>query len=509
MKHDKKSSLNIWTERRTIIAYALSIIALAEIIDLTIVSVAIPDLMGALGANINEISLTMTSYIVAAAVCIPLTGLVTRKYGIKTVALSSTLIFGVASVLCGTATSLNQMIFYRIIQGIGGAFLPALAQMYVVDNFSKSEQAKIITIVTLCIVLGPIIGPVMGGTIIEHISWRWIFYVNVPICLLGFGLIAGLMENTENNKIKIDYISFLFMAFGIGLLEYFIDEGNIHSWFQSITMICIFAAAVTLIGFFIWRGVLGSSVIKFEIFKNLNFVLSCLILFLFFSALSGCLSFFPAMLQNAYAMPPDTAAYIQAPRGIAAIIGAPIYILLSKKFDARALMTFAMLLGGFSTMYLGYLDAAIHIKLLVTLVILQGFGMIGVFVLIMSIAYIGIPSVLSGDASGVFNFFRNFAASIGTSVASTVIVNQQQVNWHSFAAQASPYARGFSLWIANARGVSMEDKVSLMASIVARASMLQAYLNVFYASGIALMLFSWLPFLLKRPDSNVDVAIVH
>jgi DHA2 family multidrug resistance protein len=328
---NKTKNLNIWTERRTIIAYALSIIALAEIIDLTIVSVAIPDLMGALGANINEVSLTMTSYIVAAAVCIPLTGLVTRKYGIKTVALASTLIFGLASVLCGTATSLEQMITYRIIQGVGGAFLPALAQMYVVDNFSKSEQPKIITIVTLCIVLGPIIGPVMGGTIIEHASWRWIFYVNVPVCLVGFILIAWLMENTENNKIKIDYISFLFMAFGVGLLEYFIDEGNIHSWFQSITMISIFASAIILIGFFIWRGILGSSVIKFEIFNNINFVLSCFILFLFFSALSGCLSFFPAMLQNAYGMPPDTAAYIQAPRGIAAIIGAPIYVILSKK----------------------------------------------------------------------------------------------------------------------------------------------------------------------------------
>lgn len=510
MKSDT-NGLNIWTERRTIIAYALSIIALAEIIDLTIVSVAIPDLMGALGANINEVSLTMTSYIVAAAVCIPLTGLVTRRYGVKTVALSSTLVFGVASVLCGTATSLNQMIFYRIIQGIGGAFLPALAQMYVVDNFTKKEQPKIITIVTVCIVLGPIIGPVMGGTIIEHISWRWIFYVNVPICLLGFGLIAWLMKNTKNNKINIDYISFIFMAFGIGLLEYFIDEGHIHSWFQSINMIFIFAAAVILIGFFVWRGILGSSVIKFEIFKNLNFVLSCLILFLFFSALSGCLSFFPAMLQNGYGMPPDTAAYIQAPRGIAAIIGAPIYITLSKKIDARALMTFAMLLSGVSTMYLGYLDPAIHIRLLIILNILQGLGMIGVFVLIMSIAYIGVPSALSGDASGVFNFFRNFAASIGTSVASTMIANQQQVNWHSLAGKVSPYARGFSLWFANTRNINMEDKVALMAYAIAHASMLQAYLNVFYASGIALMIFSWLPFLLKKPDPNadVDVAMAH
>lgn len=502
-------SLNLWTERRTIIVYALSIIALAEIIDLTIVSVAIPDLMGALGANINEVSLTMTSYIVAAAVCIPLTGLVTRKYGIKTVALYSTFIFGVASVLCGTATSLNQMIVYRLIQGIGGAFLPALAQSYVVDNFTEKEQPKIITIVTLCIVLGPIIGPVMGGSIIEHATWRWIFYVNVPVCLLGFGLIALFMDNTENNRIKIDFISFVFMALGIACLEYFIDEGNINSWFQSIMMVCILAAAIILIGFFIWRGLLGNSVIKLEIFTNLNFVLSCLIMFLFFSALSGCLSFFPSMLQNAYGMPPDTAAYIQAPRGVAAIIGAPIYLMLSKKIDARILMAFAMLLAGFSTAYLGYLDTSIHIKLLVVLVVLQGFGMIGVFVLIMSIAYIGVPTELSGDCSGVFNFFRNFAASIGTSIASTVISIQQQVNWHSLSSHISYYSHGFSLWFANATNIDANSKIRLVAAEIARASMLQAYINIFYASGIALMLFAWLPFLLKKPDPNAKVAMGH
>lgn len=501
--------MNIWTERRTIIAYALSIIALAEIIDLTIVSVAIPDLMGSLGANINEVSLTMTSYIVTAAVCIPLTGLVTRKFGIKTVALYSTLIFGIASVLCGTATSLNQMIIYRILQGLGGAFLPALAQSYVVDNFSEQEQPKIITIVTLCIVLGPIIGPVMGGTIIEHASWRWIFYVNVPVCILGFSLIAFLMEDTENNKIKIDYISFLFMALGIGCLEYFIDEGNVNNWFQSIQMLCIFASAVVLIGFFVWRGIGGSSVIKFEIFTNLNFILSCLILFLFFGALSGCLSFFPAMLQSAYGMPADTAAYIQAPRGVAAVIGAPIYIMLSKKIDARVLMSFAMLLSGFSTLYLGYLDEAIHIKLLIGLVIVQGFGMIGVFVLIMSVAYIGVPSTLSADASGVFNFFRNFAASIGTSVAATVIAREQQVYWHDMGANISNYARGFHWWSQNNSELNMTDKIGFMSYLIGKAALLQSYLNIFYASGIFLMIFAWLPFLLKKPDSAAPVVIGH
>lgn len=501
--------MSIWTERRTIVAYALSIIALAEIIDLTIVSVAIPDLMGALGANINDISLTMTSYIVAAAIFIPLTGLVTNRYGTKTVALYSTLIFGIASILCGTATDLHEMIIYRLLQGVGGAFLPALAQSYVVENFTPKEQPKVMTVLTLCIVLGPIIGPIMGGYIIEHASWRWVFYVNVPVCVLGFALISLLMDDRENWPVKIDYISFIFMAIGIGCLEYFVDEGNTNNWFQSMTMIGFLATALIFIGFFIWRGLLGKSVVNFAIFKNKNFVLSCLILFIFFSMLSGCLSFFPSMLQNVYGMPVDTAGYLQAPRGVAAIIGAPIYLILSKRIDARILMSVAMIIAGAATLYMGLLGPSPKISLIIILVICQGVGMIGVFVLLMSIAYIGVTDKLSADSSGVFNFFRNFSASIGTSVAATVLSRQQQVGWSDLSAHVSDYARGFHNWATNMVGLTATTKIQLMAQLISKASMFQSYLDVFYMNGCVLIAISWLPFLLARPDPNATVHMGH
>lgn len=502
--------MSIWTERRTIVAYALSILALAEIIDLTIVSVAIPDLMGALGANIDDISLTMTAYIVAAAVCIPLTGLMTARYGTRKVALVSTLIFGIASVLCGTANDLDQMIIYRMIQGIGGAFLPALAQSYVVENFNEQEQPKVMTVVTICIVLGPIIGPVMGGTIIEHMDWRWIFYVNVPVCTLGFVLVAMLMDEKGTQDVKIDYTSFLFMLIGIGCLEYFVDEGNRNQWFESIEMIIFLVTAIIFLGFFIWRGMLGSSVINFKIFKNTNFVLSCIMMFVFFAMLSGGLSYFSAMLQNAYNMPVDTAGYLQAPRGIAAIIGAPIYLGLSKKIDARILMAFAMGLSGGVLIAMSHMGEQPDFTMILLLVLLQGFGMIGVFVLLMSIAYIGVSEELSGDCSGVFNFARNFSMSIGTSIAATLLSTQQQVIWGDLTSHISDFARGFHFWSQNLGGMTNSTRnAQMLLPTIIKASTFQAYLDLFYLSGWIIILIMWMPFILKRPNPNAKVQMGH
>ena len=504
-----KVNMGIWTERRTIVAYALSILALAEIIDLTIVSVAIPDLMGALGANINDISLTMTSYIVAAAICIPLTGLMTKKYGMKNVALVSTIIFGGASILCGTATSLEQMIIYRLIQGIGGAFLPALAQSYVVSNFTEKEQPKIMAIVTICIVLGPIIGPVMGGTIIENWNWRWIFYVNVPVCTLGFVMLLIFMEDSKKEDVKIDFTSFFFMLVGVGCLEYFVDEGNTNQWFQSIEMICLLAIAIIFLGFFVWRGRILSAVINFAIFKNLNFILSCIMMFVFFAMLSGGLTYFSSMLQNVYGMAVDTAGYLQVPRGVAAVIGAPIYIGLSKKIDARILMSFAMILSGACLIGMSHLGPAPSIKLIFILVFLQGFGMIGIFVLLMSIAYIGVPDNLSSDCSGVFNFARNFSMSIGTSIAATILSTQQQVVWGDLAAHVSNYARGFHVWSQNLSGLSSTRNAQLISFTVQKGALFQSYLDLYFITGSIILFIFWMPFILKRPNPNAKPVMAH
>lgn len=495
---------NFWLEPRTIAAYAVSLLALAEIVDLTIVAVAIPDIMGSLSANLSEVSLTMTSYIVAAAVCIPLTGLVTRKFGTKQVVLVSAVIFGVSSILCGLSTSLTEMIVFRLIQGVGGAFLPSIAQSYIAKNFNSEEQPKIMTVYSLAVVMGPIIGPIFGGALTEHLNWRWVFYVNVPICIAGFMLVFAFMEDEILEDVKIDYISFIFMALGIGCLEYFIDEGNTNNWFDSFSMIIVLTCAILLLTFFIWRGLLGKSVIKLQIFKNANFVLSCITMLIFILMVAAAMAYFPTMLQQSFGYPVDTAGYITAPRGMIAFIAAPLVAKLITKIDPRKIMFVGLLIFSISSFMLANFAPAVEEIDILLVTLVQGIGMMAFFIPIMQIVFVGIPAQMQGDASGVFNFFRNIGSSIGTSISSTIISHQMQVTWHDMGSHISPYTRGYQWWAQNLGNTSEQMKVSIAQLNISAQGALVSYLDSFYFFGLALMLILWLPFILKQPKSVVD-----
>lgn len=499
---------NFWFEERTIVAYALIMLALAEIVDLTITAVAVPHIMGSLGANLTEVSMTITSYIVAAAVCIPLTGLVIRKFGMRNVILTSAVLFGVSSVLCGIATSVPEMIAFRIIQGIGGAFLPSIAQSYIARTFSQEEQPKIMTFYSLCVVMGPIIGPVLGGTLTENLSWRWCFYVNVPLCIAGFSLIYIYMKTDKLTEVKIDYLSFFFMALGIGCLEYFIDEGNTNNWFDSFPMIVTFVIAIILLIFFIWRSLLGKSVIHIAIFKNVNFSLCCLSMFLFMIMITASLSYFPTLLQQSYGYPVDTAGYITAPRGMIAFIAAPIIAKLTTKIDARKILFVGMLIFAYTCLRLALFAPEVSETDILMTSLIQGVGMMAFFIPLMQIVFIDIPKDLHSDASGVFNFFRNFASSVGTSLSATIVSRQQQVSYNDLAAHVSPYTTGFRWW-SQALGSQVPDN---MQAQVAHLQVIQqgaviSYLDSFYLFGLGILVLLWLPLILKRPNRGAKISL--
>lgn len=500
---------NFWTEPRTIVAYAVSLLALAEIVDLTIVAVAIPNIMGSLGANLSEVSLTMTSYIVAAAVCIPLTGLVTNKFGMKKITLISSTVFGVASVLCGLSTSLTQMVIFRLIQGVGGAFLPSVAQSYISQNFTQQEQPKIMMVYSLCVVMGPVIGPIFGGALAENLSWRWVFYVNVPICIAGFTLVLIYMKQEVLSKVKIDYLSFAFMALGVACLEYFIDEGNTNNWFDSMEMVIIITIAVVLILFFIWRGLLGKSVIDFRIFKYKNLMLSCAMIFLFFLMVTASMAYFPTMLQQTYGYPVDTAGYVTAPRGIAAFLSAPVLMWLMQKTDARKIIFWGLLIFAGSCFMLAAYGPVVGMGLVVITVAIQGVGMMSVFVPTMQMVFIDVPEELHNDAAGIFNFFRNIASSIGTSLSATIVSHQMQTSWHDLASHVNPYARGYQWWQQSVPSAPEQIQVAMAQFKIMQQSSLISYLDSFYIFGFLLLAIIWLPFFLKKPPAGAAMGNMH
>ena len=502
---------NFWLQPRTIVAYAVSMLALAEIIDLTIVAVAIPQMMGSLGANLDSIAMVTTSYIVAAAVFIMLSGIIVRKYGMKRIIIASGIVFCISSILCGQATSLPEMIIFRLIQGIGGAFLPAVAQSYIARRFEGTEQARMMIIFSLVVVMGPIIGPVLGGILVANLSWRWIFYVNVPICIIAVFLISIYMKNEPIKKIKIDYISFAFMAIGVGLLEYFIDEGNRHGWLQSLEMIIIITTSIILLGFFIWRGLLGSTVVTFNIFKNINFVLSCFTMFVFMLFATASLAYFPTMMQDIYHYPVDIAGYITVPRGLTAMLTAILIPKLSSLLGERLVMFIGMLAFSVGCFMLSSYGPAVSTSFIVISMMLQGFGMMAFFIPIMQICFIGISDDENSDASGVFNFFRNFAASVGTSISATVISHQMQVNYQDLGENISPYSNGYQLWLQQIPSVSETMQVAIANTQVQSQSAFISYLDSFFMCAIGMLFIIWTPFILKKRslNNNSNTSLMH
>lgn len=497
---------DFWSDKRVIVALALSILTLAEIVDLTIVSVALPHIMGALQCNINEVSLTMTSYIVASAVFIPLTGFVSKKYGAKNVSLASAFVFGVASILCGMANSLAAMVVFRLIQGIGGAFLPSMSQAYIANEFTPQERPKVMMMFSLCVVLGPIIGPIFGGFIVEHMSWRWIFYVNIPICILGFSLVYFLMDESTKEPIKTDYLSFLFMALGVGCLEFFLDEGNQNNWFESKHMVIILATGVIALGFFIWRGLLGKSVVTFKIFKSMNFVLSCVIVFAFMMLAVLNLAYFPTLLQQAYGYPVDLAGYITAPRGVFALLGAPIFMFLAKRIDPRKVMMIGLVLFISSGVIMYQYGANQSPRLILITCMLQGLGLTGTFLTLIQAAFTGLGKGLASDASGVFNFFRNIGNSVGTSVAATLIARNQQISWNSLAPYIANANHVFNSWLPH---TPLVTKIQIAAYQVQQQAFLIANLDVFLTSVVCGLTILVLPMFLDKPvvDDNAGMGM--
>ncbi len=495
---------HIWLQKHTIVALSLSILALAEIVDLTIVGVALPHLMGALEANINQISLTLTCYIVASAIFIPLTGFVTKKYGFKTVALLSAIVFGIASILCGAASTLLQMVVFRTMQGVGGAFLPALAQGYIIENFDTKERPTMMLIFSMCVVLGPIIGPLFGGYIVEHMSWRWIFYVNVPLCIISIVVIVFLMTESKKENIKTDYFGFLLMAIGIGCFEYFLDEGSQNSWFESQEMIILFAISVIALGFFIWRGLVRQTIIDFKLFTSKNFNMSCVLIFIFMIAVVLSLAYLPTLLQNGYGYPVDLAGLITAPRGVFAFLSAPIFIHLAKKIDSRYVLFLGLLIYTTACMTLTYYGTQINTQMILTTLILQGIGLTGTFVILMQIAFIELPHNMSSQASGMFNFFRNIGNSVGTSIAATVISREQQISWHDMASNINLHNHNIKALLHN-HNIDIHHKLLSITADIQLQAFLIANIDGFYLALIALISILWIPFILKK-SPNIDSA---
>ncbi|MCX7125861.1 MAG: DHA2 family efflux MFS transporter permease subunit, partial [Gammaproteobacteria bacterium] len=336
--YQKKSS-----GQKTLIIVTIMLVAILEVLDSTIVNVALPNMMPSLNADQNQITWILTSYVVAAAMMLPLTGFLSNRLGTKKLLIVDITGFMVSSFLCGTANSLDIMVFYRLLQGAFGAALIPLSQAILRESFPLEEQGKAMSIWGLGIMAAPVCGPTLGGYIVAHASWRWIFYLNAPICLLGLIMTIIVIPDSEKSDQKIDYIGIILMFTGIGCLQILLDQGNSNNWFHSnfillMTVISLFSTVL----FIIRSASHKAPVITLSIFLDRNFTLCTILLSLFCGCLFGYVTLEPIMLENLFQYTPLIAGKTMISMGLASAVAMGFSSFLMNRINVKYLLCFSL-----------------------------------------------------------------------------------------------------------------------------------------------------------------------
>lgn len=425
---------------RVLIIFVVMSATLMQVIDTTIVNVALPHMQGALNAAPDEITWTLTSYLVASAIFMPLTGYFTDRLGRQEYLIICILGFTVVSALCGAANSLTQIVAFRLLQGAFGAGLVPLSQAVMTDIFPKEDRGKAMALWGIGVMVGPVLGPSLGGYLTEVLSWRWTFYVNVPVGLVTL-LLVSKVPNTEKRARSMDWPGLLLISTSIGGLQYVLDRGNQADWFSS-DVICFvsFLALSSLIAF-IFRSFSQKNqrIFDLAIFKDRNFTIASLLLGIFGLGLYGTMVIQPLMMESLLNYPVLTTGLVLAPRGLAAMLSMLCVGKLINRIDGRIIIGLGVLTTALGMSIGRFYSLDISIGWIIWPMLLQGFGLGMIFVPLSVIAYTTLDPKLRTEAAGIYSLLRTIGGSVGISIAITVFARRSQYFWNQLSGSLTPY----------------------------------------------------------------------
>jgi len=491
---------------RLLIATAVMLTTLLVIIDLTIINVSLPHMMGAMQARPDQITWVLTSYIAASAIVIPLTGFLTANFGRRRVIIISIAGFVITSALSGMATSLSEIVLFRTLQGIFGAPLMPLSQSVMVDTFPGRERGKAMAIWGMGLMLGPALGPTLGGLITEHLTWRWVFYINVPVGTLGLIMILRLLRETELRPARPDLLGALAMAIGIGSLQVVLDQGNDNDWFQSHAITLLTVAAVLGLTLFIWRSFTrNDSIVDLRLLGDRNLAISCLMILAFGLGLFGTIVLQPMLLERLLDYPAQTTGLVMAPRAAGSAFSMIMVSRLIVRFDPRKLIAIGLALAATGTWLMSRYTLEISPAWIIWPGVVQGLGMGLIFVPLATVAYETIPHHQTDAASGLFNLARTIGSSIGISIAVTLLTRAGQAEWNRLGGMITPYNPNLSSWL-HAYGPNLQQQPAMQALglELSRQSTMVAFVDVFWLVSFSFSLLLPLVFLMRRPDFETE-----
>jgi len=404
--------------RRNMVTICAMTATIMQALDTTIANVALPYMQGSLSASQDQINWVLTSYIVAAAIMTAPVGWIANRFGRKRVFIICAAGFTVASVLCGLAQDINQMVLFRLLQGVFGAALVPLSQAVMLDSYALHERAKAMSIWGMGVMMGPIMGPSLGAWLTETYSWHWVFFVNLPFGIVTvLGLLAFMDEIRANRSLRFDWFGFAALAVGIGAMQIALDRGEQLGWLESNEIIAeIIVSIVGFYYFFAHSLTTEKPFIQFAIFKDRNFIGGCVFMTVIGLVLFSTMALASPYLQSVIGYPIITAGLLLASRGCGTFVAMMLVGRLMRHIEARTLIITGLCLTCLSLFYMtGWTDQT-GVGEIVTLSILQGFGFGLVFVPLSTVAFLTLPNHLRTDGTSMLTLLRNVASSIGISV---------------------------------------------------------------------------------------------
>lgn len=425
------------------IALVVTLAAFMEILDSTIVNVALPHIAGSMGASTDESTWTLTSYLVANGIVLPISAWLGSVFGRKRYFLICIAAFTVCSFLCGVATNLWELIVFRLLQGFFGGGLQPNQQAILLDTFPASQRGRAMSVVAIATVIAPVLGPTMGGVITDDSSWRWIFLINVPFGILCFVGVAALVEDPPwamRNSRRIDMIGLGLIALGIGCLQVMLDRGEDADWFGS-DFIRLFAAlaALGLIGATVWLLWTRHPVVDMRTLKDRNFAVGCLMIAATMGVLYSSAVILPILAQTVLGYTSTLAGYLLSPGAFALLMLIPVVGRLMPVVQTRVLVFVGFVLLGLALLYSQRLTPDIDFNGLVLMRMAQTVGLAFLFVPISTIAYTTLPAEKRADAVALNVMFRNIAGSIGIAASTAMVTSRTQIRMAHLAAHLTPF----------------------------------------------------------------------
>lgn len=481
-----------------LIAVAVTVAAFMEILDSTIVNVSLPHIAGSLSTSYDDATWTLTSYLVANGIVLPISGALGRLIGRKRYFLLCIAAFTAFSLLCGLASNLFQLIVFRLLQGFFGGGLQPNQQSIILDTFPAAQRGRAFSVVAVAVVFAPIIGPTLGGWITDTYSWRWIFFINVPIGLMALPAITALVEDPpwvqreQARWLDLDYIGIALIALGLGSLQVTLDRGEDDDWFGSpFIRTSATLAALGIVGAIVWLVAFARRpVVDLRAFLDRNFAVGSLAALAMFAILYSSAVLIPLLAQTQYGYTALWAGLILSPGGFVVLLLIPLVArVLLPSVQTRLIVAFGFLSLGFALAYATQLTPTLSFRDLASLRLTQTFGLAFLFVPNSTLAYATIPKELNTDASALYVMLRNIAGSIGISFATSMVVDRTQVHRAYLSEHLSPLNPNYVQLLAQmeqtlrARGFAPDTLTDMANGLLNRTltdqAAILAYIDVF------------------------------